>query len=339
MGRARITLLIAATVALGGCSFIDDWGGLTTSGTGVDAGDVDAGDVDAGDVDAGVPPGLPAECVAACDAIFTLDLVCVDIVSSDFGVSGCNNSPDDCVTCASSFGDEPTAAGFCSRLTTECAPPSLEGNPCVDDSECDGLGCRFGVCVRPCGDASECAISVLGGLCADIGGERFCFRAICDPVTNAECPVDSTCVVLGYDGDEAASACAPLDPSMAAIPGNLCTFLNECTRGHFCAGIGDGTNHCFEYCYDDSGCELGQVCGTIPTPMGGETLISGTRVGACYAGNAFFGDACMSSSDCFGGLPCAGGQCRVRCESHADCIPPTGGVCSDLDSDTLLECR
>lgn len=332
--RTATTILIIA-VALGGCSFIDDWGALSTPGTGFDAGDVDAGDVDAF-----VPPGLPAECVATCDDIYTLDVACVDAVSSDFGVSGCDASPEDCVTCALSLGDESAAASFCSRLTSECVPPSLEGNPCTDDTECGGLLCRFGACLRPCGDASDCAISVIGGLCPDIGGERFCFNAVCDPVTNVECPSESTCVVLGYDGDEAATACVPqVDPSMVAVPGNECMYLNECTRGHFCAGSADGTNRCFQYCYDDSGCELEQTCGAIPTPTGGETLISGTRVGACYAGNFHYGDTCMMNGECFGGLPCVGGQCRLRCTDNSDCLPPTSGVCLDLDSDSILECR
>lgn len=332
MGRLGIALLITAAVALGGCSFIDDWGGLSTTGSGMDAGDVDAGDVDAY-----VPPGLPLECLDACDRLPSLDPICVDIVSSDYGVSGCGASTDDCVACALSFGDELTATNLCTRLTSECTPPSFEGNPCVDDSECGGLLCRFGACVRPCDDASQCVRSVIGGLCADIGGERFCFRAVCDPVTNAECPEDSTCIVLGYDGDEAASACVGL-PMPSVIPGNECTFINECTRGHFCAFSFD-VNRCFQYCYDDSGCELGQVCGSIPTPMGGETLISGVRVGACYAGNTLYGDACATSGECFGGLRCAGGQCRVPCVSNADCLAPTSGVCSDLDSDGTTECR
>ena len=301
----RAWILAAALVPLTGCSFIDDWGSLTTE-PGIDGGDMDGGDMDGGGPgDAGDSDAATCnECGAGCGA----DEVC---------------------------GYDPIAE--CEVCMPDDSPQ--EGSPCSTTAECEdsGLVCFSGVCARACDPSvDECVDAMFGPLCIEWAEGGVCFGALCDPVEQS-CPDGLACGLLGFDPEgNVATAC---HGGSGTVPeGEACTGGTDCVAGAICADPDfDGTATCHTLCWTDGDCLDGRACGPIGTPSGAFAMVEGRGLGACTGGTGRQGAACADRNDCYALGLCQSGACHEPCETDAEC--PAGSGCVDLDGDGNTECR
>ena len=146
MRRARLASLLAAAVALGGCSFINDWGSLGVTDAGrVDSGAADSGVADSGATDSAVDTGAgcvdectpPGACAGGAECLLDLD-------------SRCFYCGDPCGACEPS-----TCAGMC-----VVQPDGVCF--CLEDATCDPVG-GF------CGDGTLCRVGTDTGLVLECG--------------------------------------------------------------------------------------------------------------------------------------------------------------------------
>lgn len=229
------------------------------------------------------------------------------------------------------------AEGVCSRSSPNgcgvCAPPGLEGAPCVDASTCaEGLECRVhlgppvtAVCATPAlGDMGElcpcrpgwscqaghCSGELPAGATCSSDGECVaplrCMNFTCGLIDEG-----GACMSQGFC--RAGAACRRPDP---LEPGQwLLTTVGQCITG--AAGL---------RCSTDAECATGLVCG-----------FNRWR-GLCVA-KAAAGAACEYANQCPKGFTCHGGACRPlvgpgdTCGATAACMSGSqcaAGRCSRL---------
>lgn len=193
--------------------------------------------------------------------------------------------------CSETHGDDEDAGGitfdprFADAGTDAGPPPSSVGAPCADGSECTDEG---GACIPP--------DQFPGGYCT------------VDCAGGAECPIDSSCVMLGGGNSLCLLDC---DPSMVGA--------DQCRAGYGCAGEGtEGV--CFPGCEEDADCGAGQTC--FPNANGGSCRTVGVEIGAACDGSSSCGEGQNCLSERRWGFP--GGSCGVI---FVDCDPDTDAGC------------
>jgi hypothetical protein len=229
-------------------------------------------------------------------------------------------------------------------LSGLCIPPLAAGQACIATSECQpGLSCHNGICIAPaskgnyelCLDSAEC----INGSCW--GTPTWPARCLC--TDNSGCTGGTVCNLgpWGFDDNglciaprahgQSCSATSECQPGLScqngtciapASKGNneLCLDSAECINGS-CWGTPTWPARCL--CTDNSGCTGGTVCNLGPWGFDDN--------GLCMAPRAL-GQSCAATSECQGGLTCAGGLCiapaskvnQQLCTDTAECI---NGVC------------
>jgi hypothetical protein len=125
------------------------------------------------------------------------------------------------------------AGGAAGAGSTGSVLPSDKGEPCMQDSDCNGLNakCREGnICTGP------------------LGGHAF--EEECTLITEGEC-AGVSCIEF------------PPTASKTGICSLPCDIDEDCGPGAVCIDIGGGNLSCLAVCSVDSDCANGFVCTTV----------------------------------------------------------------------------
>lgn len=300
-------ILAMALVPLAGCSFIDDWGSLSTGPVeAMDGGDRDGGGdgTDGGAVDAGRDATVCNRCAAGCPS----------------GERCVYEPTEDCEVCL--------------------PDPPEEGDPCDGPADCAAdQRCFNGGCARTCTSGDDCAGATLGDLCIESRVGPICFGAMCDPVVGDPCDLTlEHCDFVGDSPDGNLGTACVADDGTRRSEGSACSGEFACEGGSVCVDVdSDGAFVCERVCWTDGDCGDGRACGPFATSSGELAMVDGRGVGVCFGGLGRQGDSCTTNQDCYAASSCWAGQCRMRCMTDSDCA--VGTLCMDLDGDGNLECR
>lgn len=226
--------------------------------------DTDGGRIDSGLADSGITDPMDAgmeDSGTPMDAT-TPDTGLPDAGPPDSGV--CEDTPCRLVSpqCGCAAGEGCTLNDSSERV---CLPSGAggEGGDCSVDACQAGFVCGegpdFDVCLRFCEDDLDC-VGGEGSRCLiDFGVARACTTA-CDPVANTGCPSGAGCTIL-ETARGSGDYFTNCRPEGTAATGDVCGTEPDCVGGNSCPpSSGGGPRQCTAWCRSDGDCGDGETC-------------------------------------------------------------------------------